>query len=114
MFRITRKVLGKKIAYLTTIKKINSPGLLRKHYSPGIPIKLNSKKPDYKAAFIVFGKQYKKRKDMFNLSKKSNLNEAAKNLYKVLISIKHFFNLLIYPIDISNVSFIPFSITFIL
>ena len=82
------KVLGKKIAYLTTIKKINSPGQLKKHYSPGIPIKLNSKKRDYKAAFIVFGKQYKKKKDMFNLSKKSNLNEAAKNLYKVLRKIK--------------------------
>ena len=82
------KVLGKKIAYLTTIKKINSPGLLRKHYSPGIPIKLNSKKPDYKAAFIVFGKQYKKGKNMFNLSRNGNLKEAAKNLYKTLRKIK--------------------------
>tara|TARA_B100000424_G_scaffold49994_1_gene35327 strand:+ start:116 stop:394 length:279 start_codon:yes stop_codon:yes gene_type:complete len=60
----------------------------KRHYSPGIPIKLNSIKPDYKAAFIVFGKKYKMRKNMFNLSKKSNLKEAAKNLYKVLRKIK--------------------------
>ena len=82
------KILGKKIPYLTKIKKINSPGLLKKHYSPGIPIKLNSTKPDYNAAFIVFGKQYKKKKNMFNLSQRSNLNEAAKNLYKILRKIK--------------------------
>ena len=69
-------------------KKIVSPGMLKRHYSPGIPIKLNSKKPDYKAAFIVFGKKYKMKKNMFNLSKKSNLKEAAKNLYKILRKIK--------------------------
>ena len=83
------KVLRKKVSILKRVKEINSPGLLKKHYSPGIPMKLNSKKADYKAAFIVFGKKYRKRKDMFNLSKKGNLREAAKNLYKTLRKIKN-------------------------
>ncbi len=81
-------VLKKKVSISMKTKKINSPGLLKKHYSPGIPMKLNSKKPDYKAAFIVFGKKYKKKKDMFNLSKKGNLKQAAGNLYKTLRKIK--------------------------
>ena len=82
------KVLGKKVSNVTKSKFVISPGMHKRHYSPGIPIKLNSIKPDYKAAFIVFGKKYKMKKNMFNLSKKSNLKEAAKNLYKVLRKIK--------------------------
>ena len=33
--------------------------MLKKHYSPGIPIKLNQKKVKNNEAFIVFGKKYK-------------------------------------------------------
>ncbi len=82
------KVLKKKLSILKKTKKLESPGLLKKHYSPGIPIKLNCKKPDDKAAFIVFGKKYKKGKNIFNLSYSKNLNIAAKNLYKTLRKIK--------------------------
>ena len=82
------KILKKKVSNIAGSKLIVSPGMLKRHYSPGIPMKLNSIKPDYKAAFIVFGKKYKMKKNMFNLSKKSNLKEAAKNLYKVLRKIK--------------------------
>ena len=83
------KVLGKKIIFSNKIKKITSPGLFKKHYSPGIPIRLNWKKMDDKAAFIVFGKKYKNSKNVFNLSKNSNLEEAARNLYKTLRKIKN-------------------------
>ena len=82
------KILKKKVSNISRSKLIVSPGMLKRHYSPGIPMKLNSKKADYKAAFIVFGKKYKMKKNMFNLSKNSNLKEAAKNLYKVLRKIK--------------------------
>ena len=82
------KVIGKKVFNIMRLKKIVSPGLLKRHYSPGIPIKLNVKRSDDKAAFIVFGKRYKMKKNMFNLSSKNNLNEAAKNLYKILRKIK--------------------------
>ncbi len=83
------KILKKRISLAKKFKKINSPGLMKKHYSPGIPIKLNCKVPERNAAFIVFGKSYKKGKDIFNLSKNGNLNEAAKNLYKTLRNIKN-------------------------
>ena len=82
------KILKKKVSNVAGSKLIVSPGMLKRHYSPGIPMKLNSIKPDYKAAFIVFGKKYKMKKDMFNLSKNNNLKEAAKNLYKILRKIK--------------------------
>ncbi len=83
------KKLGKSINIFKGNKNIKSPGMLKRHYSPGIPIKLNQKKADKNQAFIVFGKKYKKSNNVFNLSFKSNLNEAAKNLYKTLRLVKN-------------------------
>ena len=82
------KLLKKKVSNIVDSKVLVSPGMLKRHYSPDIPMKLNSTKADYKAAFIVFGKKYKLNKNMFNLSKKGDLKEAAKNLYKTLRKIK--------------------------
>ena len=82
------KILNKKIFVYKDSKAIKAPGMLKKHYSPGIPIKLNQKKAKNNEAFIVFGKKYKKTKNVFNLSNKSNLNEAARNLYRILRLIK--------------------------
>ena len=83
------KKLGKTINLSKRTKSIKSPGMLKRHYSPGIPIKLNQKKASKNEAFIVFGKKYKKSNNTFNLSIKSNLTEAAKNLYKTLRVIKN-------------------------
>ena len=83
------KVLNKKTKVHTGSKTIKAPGMLKRHYSPGIPIKLNQKKVKNNEAFIVFGKKYKKAKNIFNLSYNSNLNEAARNLYKILRLIKN-------------------------
>ncbi len=83
------KILKKNVLISKKVKKLNSPGLLKKHYSPGIPVSLNCKKIDNKAAFVVFGKKYKKDKNIFNLSAKGDLKEAAKNLYKILRKIKN-------------------------
>jgi L-threonylcarbamoyladenylate synthase len=82
-------VLKKKIYFYKGSKSIKAPGMLKRHYSPGIPIKLNQKKANSDQAFIVFGKKYKKAKNIFNLSSKSNLNEAARNLYKILRLVKN-------------------------
>ena len=82
------KVLNKKTNVYKGTKIIKAPGILKKHYSPGIPIKLNQKKAKDNEAFIVFGKKYKKAKNTFNLSSKSNLNDAARSLYKILRLIK--------------------------
>jgi L-threonylcarbamoyladenylate synthase len=83
------KTLNKKIKINNNLKIFKAPGMLKRHYSPGIPIKLNQKKAGSNEAFIVFGKRYKKGKNIFNLSYKSSLNEAAKNLYKTLRLIKN-------------------------
>ena len=82
------KIINKKVLESVVSKKIKSPGSLKNHYSPGIPMRLNQTKIKKKYAFISFGKKYKKSKDIFNISKNSNLNEAAKNLYKTFRKIK--------------------------
>jgi L-threonylcarbamoyladenylate synthase len=82
------KVLNKKTNIYKGNKIIKAPGMLKRHYSPGIHIKLNQKKAKDNEAFIVFGKKYKKTKNTFNLSSKSNLNVAARNLYRILRLIK--------------------------
>ena len=81
-------VLNLKIKISPKQTTIKSPGSLKKHYSPGIPVHINKKKCPEKYAFITFGKKYPVTRNSFNLSRKSNLNEAAKNLYKFFRKIK--------------------------
>ena len=81
-------ILKKKIKNGSSNNKIRSPGMLKKHYSPGIPVLINQKKYDGKSAFIYLGKKYKNRKNFFSLSKSLNLDEAASNLYKIFRLVK--------------------------
>ena len=83
------KVLKKKVMINLNKKQILSPGMMKRHYSPGIPILINQKKYDGKSAFIYIGSKYKNKKDHFSLSKKQNLDEAASNLYKIFRLIKN-------------------------
>ena len=94
-------VLNKSVKFIKQ-KKIKSPGAIKKHYSPGIPKALNQKKAPNNGAFITFGKRYKKKYNYFNLSEDSNLNQAAKNLYKTLRIIKKKKFKKIYVIKISQ------------
>ena len=68
--------------------KILSPGMMEKHYSPGIPVVINQKKHDGKSAYIYIGNKHRNKKDFFSLSKKNNLFLAASNLYKIFRIIK--------------------------
>ncbi len=83
-----KKILKTKLIKRSKSKKLRSPGMMKKHYSPGIPVLINQKKHDAKSAFIYLGKRYKNNKYFFSLSEKSNLKEAASNLYKLLRIIK--------------------------
>ena len=83
------KVLNKNIKYDKTNKKITVPGQSKLHYSPGIPIKLNTRKPKPNEAFILIKKRKKSYKNYYYLSKTKNLKQAAKNLYKILRVIKN-------------------------
>ena len=82
------KVLKKKIPVSTKPKKVTSPGQFRLHYSPGIPLRINIKKPKKNEAFILIKKRKSKFKDYYYLTKKNNLKQAAKNLYSLLRRIK--------------------------
>ena len=96
----------KKFLNVTIIKKsskIVSPGMLKKHYSPGIPVILNQKRADKNCALITFGKKYKNKTNCFNLSKKSDLKEAASNLYKTFRKIKKQGFKKIYVVKIPNI-----------
>ncbi len=85
---VIKKVLKKKILMNTNPKKISSPGQLKIHYSPGIPIRLNVKRIKNNEAFLLFSKKKEKKSNYYFLSQKGDLKEAAKNLYSTLRKIK--------------------------
>ena len=82
------KVLRKKIITNKKLKTIISPGQLKLHYYPGIPVLMNKRKPKKSGAFITFGKKIKNDKNVFNLSPEGDLSEVANNLYKIMRLIK--------------------------
>jgi L-threonylcarbamoyladenylate synthase len=84
-----KKILGKKIIISINPKNKVVPGQSIIHYSPGIPLRMNAKKPKKNEAFIMIKKDRNNFSNYFYLSKKRNLNEAAKNLYSLLRKIKN-------------------------
>ena len=82
------KALNKKIILKNNPIKISTPGQLKLHYSPGIPIRLNTKNFKSDEAYILTKKTKKTRPNYYFLSKKGNLKEMAKNLYSTLRKIK--------------------------
>ena len=84
-----KKTLKKRIYTNINPKKKFFPGQSKFHYSPGIPLKLNVKKPKKDEAFILIKKRSITSNNYYYLSKKNNLDEAAKNLYTCLRKIKN-------------------------
>jgi len=82
------KLLKKKISIKTNSKKKISPGQFPLHYSPGIPLRMNAKKPKKDEAFVLIKKRKISSKNYYYLSKKNNLKQSAKNLYSLLRQIK--------------------------
>ena len=64
------------------------PGQFPLHYSPGIPLRTNVKKPKKNEAFVLIKKRKDNFKNYYYLSKKNNLQQSAKNLYSLLRKIK--------------------------
>ena len=83
-----QKVLRKKLVVNNNSIKISSPGQFKLHYSPGIPIRLNTKKIKKEEAFLLIKKKKSIKPNYYFLSKKGDLKEAAKNLYSTLRKIK--------------------------
>ena len=82
------KILKKKISININSKKKIAPGQFPLHYSPGVPLRVNVKKSKSNEAFVLIKKRNVDSKNYYYLSKKKNLNEAAKNLYSILRKIK--------------------------
>jgi L-threonylcarbamoyladenylate synthase len=82
------KVLKKKILIKNNPKKIIAPGQFPLHYSPGIPLRMNIKKPKKEEAFMLIKKRKIIFKNYYYLSKINDLNQSAKNLYSLLRKIK--------------------------
>lgn len=73
-------ILNKKIGTQTQTNKILAPGMMLKHYSPNLPLRINVTNPRNDEAFLVFGNvdvPY-----FLNLSPSGNLEEAARNLFE--------------------------------
>ena len=83
-----QKTLRTKISINNKPLKVSSPGQLKVHYSPGIPIRLNPKKINTGEAHLLIKRMKNTKPYHFVLSKKGNLTEAAKNLYSTLRKIK--------------------------
>ena len=83
------KVLRKKITVNINPKKKIAPGQSILHYSPGIPLKTNTNKSKENEAFVLIKKRKVTLNNYYYLSKKNNLDEAAKNLYSCLRKIKN-------------------------
>ena len=69
-------------------KKKVAPGQFPLHYSPGIPLRINIKKPKKNEAFVLIKKRKVTYKNYYYLSKKNDLKQSAKNLYSLLRKIK--------------------------
>ena len=84
-----KKILRGKLIIDNSPTKISAPGQSRIHYSPGIPIRLKAKKAKNDEAFLFINKKKVAKANYYFLSKKGDLNEAAKNLYSTLRKIKN-------------------------
>jgi L-threonylcarbamoyladenylate synthase len=88
-FKKIEKVLKKKVLIKNNSKKKISPGQFPLHYSPGIPLRVNVKKPKKNEAFVLKKKRKVTFKNYYYLTKKNDLQQAAKNLYPLLRKIKN-------------------------
>jgi len=82
------KILKRRILIDTKSKKKIAPGQFELHYSPGIPLRINVRKPKKDEAFLLIKKRKITFKNYYYLSKKNDLKQVAKNLYSLLRNIK--------------------------
>jgi len=81
---ILEEVIGVKILKASETSDIKAPGMLAKHYSPNVPIRLNATNLEDKEIGLNFGDSKLTGRFSLNLSEKADLIEAAANLYAYL------------------------------
>jgi L-threonylcarbamoyladenylate synthase len=63
-------------------ENLRSPGMLRSHYAPSLPLRVNAAAVDADEALLAFGPPLPGAKLVFQLSESENLNEAASRLFE--------------------------------
>jgi len=81
---VLEKTLGMKILKAAENSNIKAPGMLAKHYSPQVPIRLNATSLNDEEIGLNFGDSKLTGIYSLNLSSKGDLVEAAANLYAYL------------------------------
>lgn len=80
---------------------IRSPGMMKSHYAPGLPVRLNALNAESGEAFLGFGSV---EHATLNLSQSGNLVEAAANLFAMLrrLDQSKYSGIAISPIPTNN------------
>lgn len=73
-------VLNEKLAQPTD-QKLQSPGMLLKHYAPRLPVRLEAASPQGKEGLLSFGRPLSGFATVYPLSESGDLAEAAARLY---------------------------------
>lgn len=81
---VLEEALGIKVLRIDKKIGVKAPGMLAKHYSPKVPVRLNATSLNDREIGLNFGNSELKGKYSLNLSSKSDLIEAAANLYAYL------------------------------
>ena len=84
MSEVLEKTFGIEILKASETSTIKAPGMLAKHYSPKVPIRLNATNLEDKEIGLNFGNRNLMGRFLLNLSPKGDLIEAAANLYAYL------------------------------
>lgn len=66
---------------------IQSPGMMRSHYAPRTPLRINVTLPSDKEAFLDFGDTYTNHPERLDLSPMRDIREATANLFAHLHSL---------------------------
>ncbi len=77
-------IISHQVIVASSIAKINAPGMLKKHYSPLCPIRINADSINHDEVVINFGDSGLIGTESLNLSESGDLIEAAANLYSIL------------------------------
>jgi len=81
-------VLGETLMQPTD-RKLQSPGMLLKHYAPRLPVRLNAAPAQGKEGLLSFGKPLPGFATVFPLSENGDLAQAAARLYAGLHALDH-------------------------
>lgn len=83
---LTREEIEESIGPIKTPRcsLIKAPGMMKSHYAPTLPLRLNAHKPFEGEVYLAFGPTSFEGNHVMNLSQKGDLTEASANLFKMI------------------------------